>query len=449
MIQPETRYTTVGNDRVAYQVLGEGPRDLVLTTAQWSNIDRFWEEPAVARFLRRLAMFSRVIVFDPRGAGQSDARPKDGRQVWEHWAEDLLIVMRANHSNAVTLAGLADGGPAAIRFSADFPERCSGLVLINTFARLTVAADYREGQPSEEIDKYLGFAIKYWGTDRFLLWLNPSIAENESARCWAHKLLRGMGAPKDMAEMFRIQVAWDVRDALPRIRAPTLMMARGNIKGLPIPLSRYVAEHIPSAQFIELPGADYWPYWETPDLILDHIEEFLTGKRHGGEPDRILTTLLFTDIVGSTGRAAKLGDAAWRALLDRHDQTLREQVGLFGGHVADHSGDGSLSTFENPRRAIDCSLALQKALAEIGVEIRAGVHFGEAEKRADGGVGGVNVHVGARVMALANAGEVLASHTVQGILVGSRYSFEERGIHELKGVPGKWPVYAVGAGKQS
>jgi class 3 adenylate cyclase len=207
--------------------------------------------------------------------------------------------------------------------------------------------------------------------------------------------------------------------------------------------ARYVVDHIPGARFLELPGSDASPFWQTPDLILDHIEEFVTGQRHGGEPDRILTTVLFTDIVGSTEQAARLGDAAWRALLDQHDETLREQVGLFGGHVADHSGDGSLSTFPSPRRAIECARALHEALAEDALMIRAGVHFGEVEQRADGGVGGVNVHVGARVMALACAGEVLVSHTVRGILTGSLLRFEERGSHELKGVPGTWPIFAV------
>ena len=228
-------------------------------------------------------------------------------------------------------------------------------------------------------------------------------------------------------------------------------MLRRNYRWVTESQARYVVDRIPGARFIELPGADASPSWETPDLILDHIEEFVTGQRHGGEPDRILTSVLFTDIVGSTEQAARLGDSAWRALLDLHDTTLRDQVGLFGGMVADHSGDGSLSTFDSPRRSIECAIALHEALAEIGIEIRAGVHFGEVERRLDGGVGGINVHVGARVMALANPGEVLVSHTVQGILVGSLFRFDERGSHELKGVPGRWPLFAVGvtAGESS
>jgi class 3 adenylate cyclase len=212
-----------------------------------------------------------------------------------------------------------------------------------------------------------------------------------------------------------------------------------------VPQSRYVAEHILGARLVELPGGDSSPFWETPDLILDHVEEFLTGVRQSGAPERMLVAVLFTDIVGSTERAAALGDAAWRALLDRHDGILREQVGLFGGKLADHAGDGSLSTFESPRRAIDCALALHGALGDIGIAIRVGVHFGEVERREDGGVGGVTVHIGARVMGCACAGEVLVSRTLRDILIGSRYEFSDHGMHEFKGVPDRWQIYAVGS----
>lgn len=449
MIQPETRYAIVGNDRVAYQVLGEGPLDLVFSAGQWGHVDLEWEDPAIARFLRRLASFSRLIRFDARGCGLSDPHPGDGREPREHWMEDLLAVMDAAGSKATAIVGCIDSGPLALQFAAAHPKRVSALVLVNTVARFTAAPDYPEGWSPEVMKQFVGFTRKYYGTERWARASNPSVANDERTRRWLAKWRRAGGSPKSAAENFENQVRMDARPALSRIRAPALVMARRNYQWVPVPLARYVAEHIAGARFMELPGTDSAPFWETPDLILDHIEEFLTGMRRGGEPDRMLTTVLFTDIVGSTAQAAKLGDAAWRALLDRHDHTLREQVGLFGGKVADHSGDGSLSTFENPRRAIECALALHKALAAIGVVMRAGVHFCEVEKRAEGGVGGVNVHVGARVMALANTGEVLVSHTVQSILLGSRYVFDERGVHELKGVPGKWPVYAVGAGKQA
>ena len=439
---PETRYTTVGDDRVAYHVMGGGPHDVVFTLGMWGLGDRLSEQPAMARFLRRLASFSRLIMFDPRGAGLSDHRPQDGREPWEHWAEDLLAVMTATHSKSVNLLGSLNA-ELPLWFAARFPERCSRLILVNPSACTRVAPDYPEGISTEILANYLGFTAKHYGTDRWTLLLNPSLAQDEEAKRWFSKLVRTFHSPKETIQLQKVLLAQDMRKDLPLIQAPALIMARRDCRVIPPAQGRYVAAHIPGARFIELPGSDLWMIWETPDLILDHIEEFITGQRHGGEPDRMLTTVLFTDIVGSTAQAATLGDAAWRALLDRHDSILREQIGLFGGKVADHSGDGSLSTFANPRRAIECALAVHKALAEIGVEIRAGVHFGEVEKRADGGISGVSVHVGARVMALAGAGDVLVSGTLRQILIGSRYEFDDRGTHTLKGVPGEWRLFAV------
>jgi class 3 adenylate cyclase len=439
---PETRYTT-GDDRVAYQVLGAGPQDLVLTAGQWGQVDLEWEDPANARFLRRLASFSRLIRFNSRGTGLSDARPADGREPWEHWVEDLVAVMDAVGSSTAAIVGFIDSGPLALQFAAARPERVSALVLMNTAARFTAASDYPEGWPLDVTEQFLRFSHQNYGNDRWSRASNPSLAGDERTLRWVSKFYRSAGSPRNSAVSFENQMRMDARPALSGIRAPTMVMLRRNYRWVTESQARYIVDRIPGARFVELPGSDASPVWETPDLILDHIEEFVTGQRHGGEPDRILTTVLFTDIVGSTEQAARLGDTAWRALLDQHDETLREQVGLFGGHVADHSGDGSLSTFPSPRRAIECARALHEALAEDALLIRAGVHFGEVEQRADGGVGGVNVHVGARVMALACAGEVLVSHTVRGILTGSLLRFEERGSHELKGVPGTWPIFAV------
>lgn len=440
---PETRYTR-GADRVAYQVMGEGPLDLVWTAGQWGHLDLEWEEPSVARFLRRLASFSRLIRFDARGTGLSDSRPVDDREASEHWGEDLLTVLEAAGSEKAAIVGFIDSGALALQFAAAYPERVSSLVLVNTAARFTAAPDYPEGWPPEVIEQFLEFVRKYFGTDRWSRAANPSTANDQHTLRWASKLNRASGSPKDQARGFENQMMMDARLALADVRAPTLVMVRRKYLWVPMPAARYVADHIADARFIELPGADTSPYWETPDLILDHIEEFVTGKRHGGGPDRILTAVLFTDIVGSTVQAARLGDAAWRSLLDVHDRILHEQVGRFGGNVADHSGDGSLSTFASPRRAIECAHALHDELGEVGIVIRAGVHFGEVEQRTDSGVGGVNVHIGARVMALGSGGETLVSHTVQGILTGSLISFGERGTHELKGVPGTWPIFAVG-----
>ncbi len=442
MSSPETRYT-LGEDRVAYQLVGDGPLDLVFTGGQWGNLDVEWENPSMARFFRRLAAFSRLIRFDARGAGLSDVRPSDGREAWENWVEDLSAVMDAVGSEAAAIVGFIDSGGLAIQFAAMHPERVSSLVLVNTAARFTAAPSYPQGWPSEAIDQFLEFARQHYGTDRWTRAANPSIANDQHTLRWASKLYRSTGSPKEQIKGFENQMKMDARSALNGVRAPTLVMCRRDYGWVPVPLARYVADHLTDARFIELPGADAAPFWETPDLILDHIEEFVTGRRHSDGPDRILTTVLFTDIVGSTMRAAHLGDAAWRSLLDTHDQILHEQVNRFGGSVADHSGDGSLSIFASPRHAIECARALHDALGEVQVEIRAGAHFGEVERRSDGGVGGVNVHIGARVMALADSGQTLVSHTVHGILTGSLIPFGEHGSHELKGVPGTWPIFSV------
>jgi class 3 adenylate cyclase len=443
MIQPETRYATVGTDRIAYQVMGEGPLDLVATAGQWGCIDLDLEDPAVARFYRRLASFSRLIRFDPRGSGLSDARPSEQREVWETWGEDVLAVMDAVGSRAAGILAWIDGGPLALHLAAMAPERVRALVLMNPVARYGTAPDYPQGHPPEALDQFAEFSRKYYGTERWVRASNPTLANDERARRWYAKYLRATGSPKATAEGFANQRRFDARSILPDIRVPTFVMVRDNYRWVSVSQSRYVASHIPGARFLALPGGDSAPFWETPDLILDQIEEFLTGVRHGGEPERMLVTLLFSDIVASTERAAHVGDAAWRALLDRHDDILREQVGLFGGKVSNQAGDGSLSTFESPRRAIDCALALQHAWGEIGLENRVGIHFGEVDRRDDGGVAGVTVHAGARVMAHAGPGEILVSRTVRDVLIGSRYEFADRGMHELKGVPDRWQLYGV------
>lgn len=443
MTTPETRYANVGDDRVAYQVLGDGPRDLLFTTGWWASLDLEWEEPAITRFLRRLASFSRVIRFSARGAGLSDPRPQNGSDASQHWMEDLLAVMNAAGSRTTVILGISDGGAMALQFAAAHPKRTSALVLMNTTARWATAADYPAGYPIEGLEGFSGFARKHFGTERFARAQNPSLAQNERTLRWNAKYQRALGSPKATAENFEIQSGRDVRSVLSAVKVPVLVMTRRNCAWASMPQGRYIAEHVVGARFEELPGTDFLPYWEVPDLILDHVEEFLTGARRGGEPDRFLATVLFTDIVDSTKRAAELGDSAWRALLDRHDEILREQIGLFRGRLMDTAGDGVFAIFDRPDRAIECAQALHAALASLNLSIRAGIHFGDIEQRSDGRVSGMTVHIGARVQALAKAGEVLVSRTVRDILVGSRFHFVERGVHELKGVPGRWEVCAV------
>lgn len=446
MTQPNIQYARVGDDRIAYQVLGEGPLDLVATTGIWGHIELEWEDPAAARFLRRLASLGRLIRFDPRGVGLSDARPGSERDVFQYWAEDLLAVLTAVGSQSVVLvAWLSGQGP--LQFAAEQLERVRALVLINMAARHADAADYPEGHLAKHRASYVDFARKHWGTERWAIAHCPSLTHDEHARRWHAKWQRAMAGPKAIAESFALDWELDARPILASIQAPTLVMARSDSVWLPRALPRYLADHIPNASFIELPGADILPFWETPDLILDHIDEFLTGQRHGNEAERALVTVLFTDIVDSTTLAATLGDAQWLELLTRHDQIIGRELARFSGRLIERTGDGTLATFDRPGRAIDCAASLHEAMASLDVKLRAGLHTAEVELRNDGRIGGIGVHVGARVMAAAGAGEVWASHTVQNLLLGSHYHFVERGSSALAGVPGQWALFAVRLGR--
>jgi class 3 adenylate cyclase len=444
---PETRYVAVGEDRVAYQLLGSGERDVVDILGLWTHCDVSWEEPSVARFLRRIAGFSRLIRFDPRGTGLSDPRPADGRSVVEHWREDLLAVLDAAQSRAPVLLVQLDGGALALPFVHAHPERCSGLVLANTSARFKKAPDYPAGHAPKAGQKLIETVREHWGSGDFGSWLVPSEAKNESLQRWFSKWCRAVASPRVVADNLAATVDLDARALLADVRVPTLVFGRSEAPLFTAAQSRYLAEHIPGAQYVELAGRDAMLIWEGAAEALDRIEEFVTGSRRGGEPERALATVLFTDIVDSTRRAAKAGDAAWRELLDRHDGALRAEIALFRGRLVDSAGDGSLAVFDSPGRAIDCALALMRRMRELDLEVRAGIHIGELELREDGRVGGIAVHIGARVLGEARGGEVLVSRTVRDVLIGARYRFKERGIHELKGVPSKWPLYEAEAPK--
>lgn len=442
MQQPETLYTKVGNDHVAYQVLGDGPIDLVTTMGQWGHLDLEWEEPAVARFLTRLASFTRLIRFDCRGSGLSDPRP-DGSDVSRCWNEDLLAVMKAASSESVAIFGWIDGGQLALEFAALYPDKVRSLILMSTAVRYSAAPDYPEGNTPEAAARFLDFCHEHWGTEKWAVANSPSLANEELARRWYAKWQRAMGPPRAIVSNFEQQQKWDVRPILPDIQAPVLALARGEQRQFLLAQAHHVVDQVDDGQLVEIGGADVQPFWENPEQILGHIEEFLTGIRRGNETERALLTVLFTDIVNSTPLAAKMGDTKWHALLNRHDEISREQILRFGGNVIERTGDGTLATFERPGSAIECAQALHHAMESLNIEIRAGLHTAEMEIRQDGRVGGINVHVGARVMAQANAGEVLVSQTVQNILLGSRYQFEDRGSHTLKGVPGEWTLFAV------
>jgi class 3 adenylate cyclase/pimeloyl-ACP methyl ester carboxylesterase len=450
LIQPETKFTTVGNDRVAYQVFGEGARDIVFSTGLWSHLDLQLEEPSYARLNRRIATFCRLIRFDRRGSGVSDPRPDDGGSIDQHWGQDLLAVLEATGTPAPVLAGTVDAGPLILKFVEKHPQRCSGLILGGTTACLLQAEGYPQGHSPKSAQQLLDLVAAKWGSEEFAAMWMPSQAQNPAVMRWFAKFQRAMASPRKVVENLRESQLIDARHVLPTVRVPTLVLGRRDARLFTAAQSRYIAEHIPSAQYVELPGSDGDFAWDGAEQYLGLLEEFITGQRHGSQPERMLATVLFTDMVDSTRLAAKIGDTAWRELLDRHDKVVRDQIERYGGRLVDSAGDGALAIFNFPGNAIDCAHALHVALKELNlkIKIRAGLHIGELELREDGRVGGTAVHIGARVLGLARGGDVLVSRTVRDVLIGSRYKFKERGIHELKGVPSKWPLYSVEAQKQ-
>ena len=442
-MQPETSYARLGEDRVAYQVLGDGPPDLVLTMGAFGHVDVQWEDPATALFLRRLASFSRLIQFDRRGTGASDPLPDDAGPPWEAYADEVTAVMDAAGSRqAALMATTAEAGPMALFFAATRPERTSALIVANASARYVAADDYPIGFPPEVAEATIGRVEETWGTAATAANAIPSRAGDERFRRWFAKMQRSIASPKTVHSSLRALFDVDVRHLLPLIQAPTLVLHRRNFPLLPIEHGRYLAEHIPQATLVELPGADGPLTWEEPEVTLDHIERFLTGVRPPAPPTRVLATVLFTDIVGSTERAATLGDRRWRELLDTHDQVADRLVGQWGGRLVKTTGDGILATFDGPGRAIGCATALREQLGAIGIRVRAGLHAGEVELRG-GDVGGIAVHIAARVLAAAGAGEVVVSRTVRDLVAGSEVALEDRGSRRLRGVEGDWQLYAV------
>jgi class 3 adenylate cyclase len=441
-VQPETKYARLGDDRIAYQVLGHGPPDLVMTRGGYGNLDTAWEDPGFTLFLRTLASFSRLILFDRRGMGASDPLPQDRLPPWESYAEELAAVLDAVGSERAAILAEMDGGPLALFFAGTRPDRTSALILANTWAKFVAADDYPIGISAEVVEAILAQFDQGWGTDALLGVLLPSRAGDERFRHYYMKMQRAVASPKAAQPFWRSMLEVDVRTVLPLIQVPTLVLHRRDVQLLPIEHGRYLAEHIPEAKLVELPGADLPLVWEEPQLALDLIEEFLTGVRRAVEPNRVLATVLFTDIVDSTKLASRLGDRRWRELLNTHDDVARQTVEEFNGQLVQTTGDGILATFDGPGRGIGCAAALRDQLAGIGLHIRSGLHTGEVELRGDG-IGGIAVHIAARVMATAGSGEILTSRTVRDLIVGSDVTLEDRGIHPLKGVQGTWELFAV------
>jgi class 3 adenylate cyclase len=427
---------------IAYQVLGDGPLDLLYVPGWVSNVEFMWNYEPFAHFLRRLSSFSRLILFDKRGTGLSDHVPTDQLPTLEQRMDDVRAVLDAVASERAALFGHSEGGNMCLLFAATYPKRVSALALLAIYAKRLRSDDYpwaptlpeREAEARQlEEHGWDGIDLTHYAPTR--------LDQAEFVR-WLRAWLRNGASPRAAAALLRMNSLIDVRDVLPTISAPTLLLHRVGDLDVNVEESRYIAERIPGAGLIELPGDEHVIAAGDVDRLVDELEEFLTGVRPAAESDRVLATVVFTDIVGSTDRAVALGDRAWHDLLDRHHAIVRRELERHRGREVDTAGDGFLATFDGPARAVRCACAIRDAVRDLGLEVRAGVHTGEVQVRDDG-VAGVAVHTGARVSALAAPGEVLVSRTVTDLTAGSGLVFEPRGEHELKGVPGTWQVFAA------
>jgi class 3 adenylate cyclase len=443
---PETRYALSGDVHIAYQVVGDGPPDLVFIPSLTHHVELVWENPPQARFFGRLASIGRLLLFDKRGTGMSDRVV--GTPPLEVRMDDIRAVMDAAGSERAVLCGLGDGGPLCALFAATYPERTTALVLINTAPRYVRSPELPWLPTRAEREREIDGALHTWGdpeasAERFALG-SPSATEEE--RRGFSRVMRVSVSPGSAAAYLRMNLDVDITGVLPLIRVPTLVMYRAEIEVLDVRTGRYLAEHIPGARLVELPGRDFAPQLGDPDRFFAELESFLQevvkGEAWEAEPDRVLATVLFTDIVDSTARAAELGDRAWRQLLQQHHETVRSQLGRFRGKEMDTAGDGFFATFDGPARAIRCAFAIQDTVRELDLEVRAGLHTGECEL-VDGKAGGIAVHIGARVASLAEPGEVLVSGTVKDLVSGSGIEFEDRGEHKLKGISDAWRLFAV------
>ena len=436
------RYADSNGVFIAYQVTGEGERDLLVVMDGFIPIDTMDDEPRLARTMRRLGSFARVVRFDRRGIGLSDPVSAHAPPTLEQWVEDGIAALDAAGSERAVVLAASEASPVALLMAATHSDRISALVLVNGFARVLADDDYPEGQPAEFLEDLLDTTnpSRDVGADDVAQFA-PSAAGDEHFREWWHETGRRGASPATARALLRVALESDVRAVLPTIRVPALVAF---LRDGPAPVgSSYVAAHIPGAKLVEVPGADdYWWASDAARDVLDEIEEFLTGVRIGQDPDRRLLTLLFTDIVGSTEHTSTVGDARWRDLLDRHDAVVRRQLARFRGREVKTMGDGFLATFDGPARAVECACAIRDAAAQLGLQVRSGVHTGEVEVRGDD-VAGIAVDIAARVAALADPGTVWASRTVVDLVVGSGLPFSDRGAHELKGVPGAWNLYVV------
>lgn len=440
--QPETRYAKSGDVYIAYQVTGEGPLDLMFVPGFVSHVEASWQSSSRAKFFRRLASFSRLILFDKRGTGLSDRTSQ--LFTLEQRMDDMRAVMDAVGSERAALFGISEGGPMSILFASTYPERTNALVMFGAYAKRAWAKDYPFGWKDEEWAMFFDNVESHWGTPRGVdlnVWA-PSVARDERACKEVAAYMRAAASPGAVRAIMQMNREIDARNVLSTVRVPTLIVHRTGDRNIRIQHARYMAERIPGAKLVELSGEDHMAWFGDSDALLGEVEQFLTGVRHDPEPDRVLATVLFTDIFESTERAAELGDQQWRDLLARHHSLIRRELSRFRGREIDTAGDGFFVTFDGPARAIRCAKAIQNAVTQLGLNVRVGLHTGECEVM-DEKVTGIAVHIGARVMNHATPGEVLVSSTVKDLVAGSGIGFVDRGAYELKGVPGKWRMFAV------
>lgn len=441
-MHPETRYAKSGNVHIAYQVTGEGPIDLVFVPGFVSHVEANWQSPNRAKFFNRLASFSRLILFDKRGTGLSDRSSQ--LFTLEQRMDDVRAVMDAVGSERAALFGISEGGPMSILFAATYPERTNALVMYGTYAKRAWAEDHPFGWKDEAWSRFFANVESHWGTPDGIdlnVWA-PSVADDEHARRQIADYMRASASPGAVNAVMEMNREIDVRKVLPTVRVPTLIAHRTGDRNISIDQARYLVERLPNAKLVELPGEDHMLWFGDTDMLLGEIEEFLTGARHEPEPDRILATVLFTDIVNSTLHAVEMGDRKWRELLSEHHRLIRSELIRFRGREIDTAGDGFFATFDGPARAIRCAEAIRNAVTQLGITTRLGLHTGECEV-IDEKVAGIAVHTGSRVMNHAMPGEVLVTSTVKDLVAGSGIDFVDRGVIKLKGVPGDWRVFGV------
>ena len=443
-MEPVTGYARLGDQRIYYMTIGEGPPDIVVNTGSWGSVDAEWEDPGIRLFYRKAAEHVRAVLFDRRGTGASDPVSLEALPPWESFVEEVECVMDSVGSEKAVILGSGDGGPTSMLFAANKPDRVDSLLLYCTYARQLAADDYSFGFPREVAAAHIEEMESLWGIPGGSVGWLPSKADDPEFRKWHAKVQRSVASPSAAVAYAQQALEQDVRAILPTIRVPTLVIHPSHSRAIPVEFGRYIADSIEGAEFVEIDGADVAPYWEHPDKMLSIMHRFLSGAESEPTSDRRLATVMFTDIVDSTQKAEQLGDRSWSALLDVHDSTTRRFVDRNRGAVVKSTGDGVLATFDGPGRAIQCAGALSQELSRIEISLRTGIHMGEIETRGDD-VGGVAVHLASRVMSAAAPGEILVSRTVKDLVIGSGIAFSDRGAHHLKGIDGVWQLYSVDA----